>query len=427
MASGPDISRKIFGGVLDYDSAGHYPGLELLNFVYCTVSERLLPDTESIKLRRQAHEFARQLVWDEEFSRNPKKREVLYDDETEVALRHLLKCLQLDIPSLTKSPTWERAHFFPYSKSLIHWDARRKSIRGQQTVSIQRRYLRGGGALAYRVLRLDPNPSRLERLRTGFEKLFPAEKETALERLAKVLLENGTQDDSPATDMIERDSKLVDDGLDDILRNGIVNILERHELSTVARVRSIMNWTAFWLILIQHRRASQSLGKEKSFIICDCGANHPQLRRASQRCLKELQSVILEAADSEAEPERLNRQARNKIRGFFWATAATIKLLNSWRGRRHFTLGIDVIETLVFASTSGTADIPFDKFIDGWLYDYCGLVIGRRSAEKSGLLESFDASIFEDNEERLAIQMKAAGLLTEYSDATRMVGMGAAR
>src|SRR4051794_38871028 len=94
-----EISRRLFGGVLDFDGAGHYPGLELLNFIYCAEGEDLLPQEEAIKITRRAHEFARQLVWDEEFSKNAKRREVLYDDDTEEALRHLLKCLQLDIPS----------------------------------------------------------------------------------------------------------------------------------------------------------------------------------------------------------------------------------------------------------------------------------------------------------------------------------------
>ena len=66
------------------------------------------------------------------------------------AIRHLLKCIQLPIPSTNKAPGWDRAHFFPYTKSLIHWDAR---IRGKN-LQIQRRYLRGGGALAFKVLRL---------------------------------------------------------------------------------------------------------------------------------------------------------------------------------------------------------------------------------------------------------------------------------
>mgnify|MGYP003654980968 FL=1 len=59
-----------------------------------------------------------------------------------------------------------------------------------------------------------------------------------------------------------------------------------------------------------------------------------------------------------------------------------------------------------------------------WLYEKCGLVVGRDAAESGGQLTSFDVSVFEDNENQLALQMKAAGLLAEYSDATRMIGTG---
>ena len=418
----PAVSRSLFGGVLDYDGAGNYPGLELINLVFCSIGEDILPTSEKVHVKRRAHEFARRLVWDDKFSQSPQCLEVLYDDDSKNAIRHLLKCLQLDIPNLKKGsePSWERAHFFPYTNSLIHWDAR---IRGSR-VSIERRYLRGGGALAFHVLRLDWDEKRLSRVRMGFRKLFPSGQVTALERLATVLLGHGSSDSNPPTDELEADCHLMLDGNDDILRDGVVNILEHTELSVVARVRALMNWTAFWLVLIQHRRASERLKRSPSFIICDCGAARPQLRRASQKCLKDLQATILEAAELEAGAEGFPRSGKQKLRGFFWASAATIKLLNAWSGRRHFTLGMDILESLVLASTSGVGEIPFEQFTDEWLFGKYSLVVGRRGAEQGGFLSSLDASIFEDNERRLVAQMKAAGLLTEYSDATRMVGTG---
>ena len=108
--------------------------------------------------------------------------------------------------------------------------------------------------------------------------------------------------------------------------------------------------------------------------------------------------------------------------GFFGATAATVKLLNAWGGRRHFTLGLDMLETLVLAGIRSRGEKSFEWFLDYWLYERCGLVVGRRAAERARLLDTFDASIFEDNESQLQNQMAAAGLLKQYSDATRMVG-----
>lgn len=418
--NGPALSRKIFGGVLDYDGAGHYPGLELLNLVFGTTGGELLPNGESVRAQKRAHDFARRLVWDEGFRNTPDTRKVLYDEETEEAVRYLLSCLQLPIPSISKSPGWDRAHFFPFTRSLIHWDARKRGGR----IKVERRYLRGGGALAFHILRNDPDLVRLERNRKGFANLFADNDDSALEKLAETLLSRGYIDPQGTEDKLESESNIRNDNNEHLLRDGVTNILEHTELSAVARIRALMNWTAFWLILIQHSRANEYLSRPASIIICDCGASHAQLRRASQRCLKEMESLILDAVDKAAEGEKVKPHQRNKLRGFFWASAATIKLLNAWRGRRHFTIGLELAETLVLAGISRTSEMPFEAFVDQWLFEKCRLVVGRNSAEKSGQLESFDASVFEDNEDHLAIQMRAAGLLTEYSDATRMVGTG---
>jgi hypothetical protein len=421
---GPDVSRNLFGGVLEYDGSGHYPGLELLNMIIGTEGDVKFPSGETVAIKRIAHDFARRLVWDNEFERHPKRRDVLVDEPTEDAIRRLMECLQLDIPSSKKKPAWGRAHFFPYSQSLIHWDARERPARSNN-IRIERLYLRGGGSLAYRVLRLDPDPKRLEKCRTGFDALF-SDHDSPLERLVAVLSDHGEKDQKPKIDEIERDSFVRNDALDDLYRDGVVKIVEHQELSTVSRIKALMNWTGFWLILIQHQRAAESIDASPPYTIVDCSGAHPQLRRASQRNLKDAQALIVHAIDKAVKNSNgvLPKSRRNSMRSFYWATAATIKLLNAWRGRRHFTLGLDILETLVLAATREQAELTFEEFVDDWLYGKCRLVVGRRAAERSGLLRSFDASIFEDNENHLAIQMEAAGLLTQYSDATRMVSTG---
>jgi hypothetical protein len=418
---GPDVSRTIFGGVLEYDGAGHYPGLELLNMIVGAEGDRKFPPGETVSITRTAHDFARRLVWDDEFEHHPERRNILVDEPTEDAIRRLMECLQLEIPSSSKTPSWERAHFFPYSQSLIHWDARERTNR----IQIQRRYLRGGGAMAYRILRLDPDSKRLDRCRSGFDALF-SDHNSPLDRLVAVLADHGAKDNEPSVDKIERDSSVRNDSLDDLYRDGIVNIVEHQELSTVSRIKALMNWTGFWLILAQYQRAAKSIDAPVPFLVVDCSGAHPQLRRASQRNLKDAQALIVLAVDETVRKANgtLAKARRNSMRSFFWATAATVKLLNAWRGRRHFTLGLDILEPLVLAATQGKAELTFEEFVDDWLYGECRLVVGRSAAERSGLLASFDASIFEDNENQLATQMEAAGLLTQYSDATRMVSTG---
>jgi hypothetical protein len=429
LLKGPAVSRAVFGGVLDYDGAGHYPGIELLNFVFGTPDDVILPSQDAVRFRRRAHDFARMLVWDEEnFPDHPKRADVLYDDQSEEALRKMLECLQLEIPGSKNRPSWERAHLFPYTRSLIHWDARKPRKKGNQ-IQIERRYLRGGGALAFKVLRKDPDDERLERCRAGFRKLYEGNEDSALERLARVLAAHGHADEEARPDDIEPQSECRNDELDDLYRDGTCSILEHTELASVVRIRALLRWTAFWLVLVQHSRAAEQLGQQRGNLICDCGSDYAQLRRASQRCLKEMQALVVEAAVSAAEKDggHLNRASLNKIRGFFWASAATIGLLNAWRGRRHFTLGIETIETLVMATTGPVSEMSFEEFVSDWLFGKYGLVVGRASAERAGLLMSIDASVFEDNENKLARQMAAAGLLTTYSDATRMVGTGGLR
>ncbi|MCX7680924.1 MAG: hypothetical protein N2508_02975 [Anaerolineae bacterium] len=58
------------------------------------------------------------------------------------------------------------------------------------------------------------------------------------------------------------------------------------------------------------------------------------------------------------------------------------------------------------------------------LYVRYGLVIGAREARESGLLERqrVNGEYFERNRAALLEKMKLAGLATEYSDATAVVG-----
>ena len=427
---GPEISRKLFGGVLTYDGAGYYPGLELLNMVY-GVKDEILPGKEKkeIKVSLSSHDFARRLVWDNNFDVHPMREQVFVDEgEAEEALKHLLECLQLKIPGSTLTPKWTRAHFFPYTKSLIHWDARSRDSRTPNKINIERQYLRGGGALAFKVLRLDPNQARLNNIREGFAALYGKEV-TALDRLTSVLSEHGfkVKHEDTSVDRIEFKSVSENDELEETYRDGVSRILGHTDLPSVSRIRTLMNWTGFWLILVEMDRAAKSLERPSPYILCDCcDGNHPQLRRGAQRCLKQILGLIENAVKQyvDSQSKQVKKADQLKIRGFFWATASTVKLLNAWKGRKHFTLGLDILETLVLAGCEKGGEIPFDRFLSEWLYEKCRIVIGRSAAEKSNLLTSLDSFIFEDNENELSNQMSAAGLLTQYSDATMMVSAG---
>lgn len=421
--SAPQVTKKLFGGIFDVDGSGHYPGLELINLVVCC-KEGTLPSDEKIHVFRAAHDFGRQLITEQ--LDHERRDAVLVGEHTAVVVAHLLRCLELEVPNVVKAKGWERTHFFPYTRSLVHWDAR-KGRQANGEVQLERRYLRGAGAYAFSVLRHDPNVDRLSKLRVGFDSLYPREKNSALELLAATLKSQGKCDpeDKPSFDSIEALSDLRNDKWEDLYRFGTCNILSHTNLPTVQRVRAIMNWTSIWLCLLESDRALSINGDSKLAVVVDCAGTHPQLRRAAQRCLKNLTSVIEQVSREEGVRQgSLSEQQVSKIRGFFGNTAAASGLLNSWKGRRHFTLRLPALEALVMAAIPIGEEMEFEKFIGSWLYEKCHIVAGREPASIAGMLTAFDGTIFEENERRLAEQMKSAGLLKMFSDATRMVSPG---
>ena len=416
----PDISQELVGGILVSDAAGHYPGLELLNYIY-GCSDGVLSDDSSPQFERAGQDFARRLVWDPKtFADKKLGEDAFVGDAAQVVLGHLLRCLQLPVAD-RGSTNWEAAHFFPYTRALVHWDARNPRSAARTEAQIERRYLRGGGAFAHKILREDPDADRKEAIRRGFESLMPQGQSTPLDRLATVLRNKGAKTSHIKCE-IEEQAVSRQDEQDNHFRTGIERIFSHSDLSSTARVKGIMNWTGFWLAICQSERSAARLGHPRTGIIIDCGSGPSQLRRESARALKEIISSIGDAAaDCLPEGEELKTKARRDMAGFFTRSCAWIGMLNAFTGRRHFIVGLDLLEALVLAQVSFGEEISYETFIDR-LENSFGLIIGRNSARTEGLLARLDASIFEDNEEAFARQLGAAGLLHAYSDTTRMVG-----
>jgi len=434
-----DFSYDIFGGVLLYDGAGFYPGLELLNLIFLNSTDSFLPDTSSISFNRHSMDFARKLVWDDAFASHPQKNNILYDDVTKDTLAKLLECLQLDIPNAAGQPAWHRAHFFPYTKSLIHYDARkrRSTTDSDHQVEVERKYIRGAGALAFKVLRFDDNLKIKRSITTKLSKLFEGTEGGPLDQLAKVFKTASTPQPKPYEDEVEKEKCFVfNDEIDHLLRDGVQNILTHTELSSVKRIKAIVNWTAIWLLILQTQRSRTydvDATDQVEPLVMDLANKSRQLRRAARNSFDNVQKSIDKALDMSvlkynlgAEPEeqfKISKKGRNDLKGFFASTAAILGILNSNRGRRHFTLKVDALETLVLAGVEQDTQMPFDDFLNEWLGNRCNFLIGKKMAESSHLLRRFDGAIFEDNEVKLSEHLLAAGLLAQYSDATRMVGV----
>lgn len=419
--SGPALSIELYGGILDVDAAGHFPGLELINFIVCC-GDGILPGPEvtDVSIQRRSHHLARRLVAE---ALLPGERDsVLIGSHSADAIAHLLRCLELGSPGSRTARTWTRTHFFPYTRSLVHWDAKDQSRRNRK-VEIERVYLRGGGALAHAVLRHDPDQDRLAAIREGLRELYPDNAVTPLELLAATLLEHGKLDDSPVKDTVEPKSRCLQDDLEDLYRVGVSNILSYRQSPAVQRIRALLDWTGIWLVQMQAVRSARWLDKPALPFIVDCTGTHPQLRRASQRNLKEHVGNVVDAVEALAATKegRLAPHQLGKIRGFLGSTAWTCGLLNAAKGRRHFTLRLPAIEALVMAAVGSGREQTFEWFTQEWLGRQCRLIISREAATDAGLVDAFDASIFEENERQFAQQMRATGMLSVYSDATRMV------
>ena len=418
----PEISKELFGGIFDIDGAGHYPGLELINFIVCS-TDGVLPLGE-VKIRRTAHDFTRRLVRDKTLL-EMKKREVLMDEHSEQAVSRLLKSLELELPNIRKEKTWERSHFFPFTRALVHWDAR---IRNKK-VQLERRFFRGAGAYCFFVLRHDPEFDRIERIRKGFQALYPTTNPSPLDQLASTLRDVGIGDSSPAIDLTERNSLLLNDYWEELFRMGMDNILSYVETSAVERIRAIVTWTGLWCVFMMAGRTSKYLGRPSTAFILDCAGSHPQLRRVAQKSYKKhLDEIEGAATDKALKLEgQLSAKQLGKIRGFFGGTTVSCGVSNALQGRRHFTLKLEAIDTLVMAGIKNGKELEFERFLTEWLYEKCKLVIGRNAAGSEQLLSDLDATIFEENERSFAEQMNASGMLRKYSDATRMVSHGSNR
>ncbi len=415
---GTDLSRELYNGVLNVDNAGYGAGVELFNFIFHSKSDFLLPQDEVVEISKESHSLARLIAARALPEGHESRKEVFVEEEPAITvLSKLFSSLQIQPSNLRKTtiPAWNRKPFFPYTKSLIHWDIKKSNM------SVERIYLRGGGALAFKILRMDPDAERLERLRKGFDSLYKDVTGSPLDRLASFFSsDNKSKKKGPNVDEIEQSSLVKNDDLDDLLRDGMVNILEHQSITAVTRIQAVINWTGLWLAIMQYRRSCYSLGIEHpDSLVVDCCTKSSPLRRLSRRSLKECLRHIRKAVDScEVSESSTNKQ---KVWSYFNSTCSSLGLFNAHSGTRHFTLKVRTLETIVLAFVEPSAEMTFETFLMDILYNTLGLVVSRESARQEDMLEENDTSMFEENENGLAEQMRAAGLLSSYSDATKMV------
>lgn len=425
---GTQLSTQLFGGILDIDNAGSSAGVELLNFVFGVKREHMLAKDRVPDPQKYGHHIARQLAYGVDKDFEHKIGSILQGTEAQEVLGKLFSSLQIQPPNVKKTTDsgWTRKPFFPFTETLIHWDIK-KSNKG-----IERVWMRGGGSLLHKILREDPNEQRLARIRQGFSNLYALASSSALHKLAGFFRgikkeKTNNEEDSfysvkSKPDEIESSSRANIDDFEDVYRTGLLNILEHSKLTTVGKVEALVNWSALWLAVMQYRRSCTAMGlEEPEPIVCDCAVAATSVRRLARRQFQFAFSTIKKALDEQHDFSSLSVGQKNRIGSFFPSTATAVGLINAYTGSRYFTLKVTALETIVAALVPHADEIPFYDFVDKTIYQNLGLVVSRGAAKSSGLLEDFDGTIFEENEQGLAIQMKASGLLATYSDATQMI------
>lgn len=430
---GAKICRDAFGAVLTAQGRGYYVTLELLAIVWGTIcykgSAFSSQTSEPIGYTRRSHDFARRCMAGDPLRDNEKG--FIRGDETRGILQALLESLRVPIPGRRVMPGWLGQHLYPYLGELIHYDA---APRGQ-SVSIERYTYRGGGGLAHRIIRTDPNNARLEANRRNFADLVK-DGGGALGDLARACSAHdiGRDKQNPFPDEMEHEAKVYETVWVEHLRQGIFNIASRN-IVRAKKIELLMVWVPYCIARHQLNRATEILQLPPMFFPAALTVKNGPVRQLARSHLNQARKYVEEAlrvtalnsstdgeTHSEADVQRgaNSRAWRAPFLSFFTQTLATVGALNAQVGTRYLTMQLPLIEALVCASLEPNQEIKFEDFCQRTLSSY-QIVAAAGGHSGAGLLARVNAADLAENQEQLAQDLEALGLLTSYSDATRMV------
>ena len=107
---------------------------------------------------------------------------------------------------------------------------------------------------------------------------------------------------------------------------------------------------------------------------------------------------------------------------FYIATMADVGALNQNSRSGFYTLKLSLLETIVHATVDADDAIPFESFCTDILFSKLGMLVDPSSGQRAQLTIWVDNEDLESNKKGLADRLEALGLITSFSDATRMVG-----
>ena len=440
-----EVAKHVYGGTLDTAGRGFYVTLELLA-VFWGVERRgvlpLDPDDPAITYWRRSHDFARRLVVDDP-TLPAERREGVAEGPVLELVASVVGGLRLPVP-FSKAPTKiNSVHLLPYSGELIHYDTVVRNgakYERDEYLSVERYAYRGGGTIAYDILKSDPDRSRIDGTRAGLRELV-ADAGGPLGELMRRL----EASDRLGTPSELTDGTLAGDGLDretkwtELLREGVARILAT-STSRVKKVDSLLYWVPYAVARHQLELAQRAIGVDSRPWPIDFGEggalrresrrHFETHRRAVARALSERAAVVRDDRSTTPDDRPVYEELANpaatviaEASAFYASTMAAVGGLNHNTGLRHYTLKLGLLESIVSAMVDPNEPVPFEQFCSRILYERLDLVVGVRSGEAAGMTRTVDTGSLRRNEQALGDLLKAVGAMSAYSDATRLVGV----
>lgn len=441
-AAAADVYRQAFGANLTSQGRGYYVTMELLAIVWGTSN---LPDgsvlppyvgEDSLLYTQRSHDFARRIMAGGDDAVRPEDLPFLRGQETEMVLRALFESLRVPIPGRRSLPDWGGQHLYPYIGELIHYDAVKRGRGRSSKANIERYTYRGAGGFVHKVLRTDPDADRLEQNRRGLARLV-SDAGGPLGTLALACAGHDSAIPKEAfADKLEPETSAKASPWIELIRTGLANIVGRSEVSRAKQVEMLMHWLPYCVARYQLDVAARVLGAVPPALPVSLLQRPTPIRKLARQELDRARTTLERALALSSrvlaqgsEPERrkvleglATRSAWSRPSvAFFTQTMSATGALNAHTGSRHFTLKLPLLEALVCATLAPGQEIEFGEFCETVLLLGLNLVVDRRSAMSIEMISSVDSADFAQNSDQLASDLSSLGLLSEYSDATRMV------
>lgn len=313
---------------------------------------------------------------------------------------------------------------YPFPADLVHYDALER--RGK--VKIEGNNYRGGGGLAHRILRSDPNELRLAETRTALTALF-ADSQSPLGSLARALHaldESLDEARIPWADKLEFSYGVHPSPWIELLRRG-VHLISSRGLPESKAIEGLMSWVPFCIGRHQQSLAFAELEQAESRlipIVVDCLPDNGPLRHRARADFNSSWHAVRRALDSrtatviaQGEESSSTNTSMDNAKSFFAASCFAIGLVNAPTGIRWFSVSPGLLEAIVLATVP--EPMTFVKFCET-LHQDLGMIFDHRSAQKEQIT-AVDQSTFKENSEALSAILQELGLLERFSDTTSMV------